>query len=182
MTFARVLGYDSHDIQATAVAQGQSHWVWVPLAIDSQTLSPGLEADLGFKNCASGHFWRVVVPNATDADFEGLVRDGVASRLNIGDSVDLDPNTEAVKTEIENAVNSRLQAAPGSAGTDPSIIQVPIVADMTNIDFYAPRKSVKVVGFASLRLIRVDDTQLKLRYVSPSSPPAPSGSSGPLVQ
>jgi hypothetical protein len=148
----------------------------VPLAVDRQAFTFGLEASLALSPCAKQHFWRLVVLNTTNADFEAMLRDGIPIPPLVGDVVGLDPDTGAVAAQIQSAVNSLIaqsQADPAYAqdsvlrhsSTNPRIIQVPLVEVVTTDDYTRPLQS-KIIGFASLWLTGVSRHELKGYFVS----------------
>jgi Flp pilus assembly protein TadG len=181
MSFARIFGIDTRPVQAAAKVRREGAPIneetkFVPLAVDSQSFTLGLEADLALSPCAKQHFWRIAIPNTTNADFEAMLRDGVNNEIGVGDTVNLDPDTGAVEAEIQSAVNSLIQEAQTNSAylqddithhssTNPRIIQVPIVATVSG-DNLTQMKQSKIVGFASLWLTGVENHQLEGYFVS----------------
>jgi hypothetical protein len=55
----------------------------VPLAVDKESFTFGLEADLSLSPVAKQHFWRIVIPNTTNTDFEAMLRDGVQNQIGL---------------------------------------------------------------------------------------------------
>jgi len=196
MSFARIFGIDTKPVQASAKVRREGVPIneetkFVPLAVDRQAFSFGLEADLALSPCAKQHFWRISIPSTTNADFEAMLRDGVQNKIGVGDTVTLDPDTGAVAAQIETAVNSLIaQAQANSAylqdtilnhsSTNPRIIQVPMVetSDSTNLGEVQQRK---VIGFASLWLTGASQHELKGYFVAQntstgrSNPGRPAG-------
>jgi Flp pilus assembly protein TadG len=184
MSFARIFGIDTRPVQATAKVRREGVPInqetkFVPLAVDRQTFTFGLEADLALSPCAKQHFWRIAIPNTTNADFEAMLRDGVSNEISVGDTVTLDPNTGAVAAEIQSAVNSLIQEAQTNSAylqdtvlnhssTNPRIIQVPMVETVQTNDYAAPTQS-QIVGFASMWLVGADDHEIKGYFVSQNS-------------
>jgi hypothetical protein len=196
MSFARIFGVDTRPVAATAKVRREGAPIneetkFVPLAVDRQAFTFGVESDLALSPCAKQHFWRISIPNTTNADFEAMLRDGVQNEIGVGDTVNLDPNTGAVAAEIQSAVNSLIQEAQSNSAylqddilhhssTNPRIIQVPIVETVSDGD-YTQEKQSKIIGFASLWLVGADQHQLSGYFVSQNTstgdnnPSRPSG-------
>jgi hypothetical protein len=181
MSFARIFGIDTRPVQATAKVRREGTPIneetkFVPLAVDRKAFSFGLEASLALTPCAKQHFWRISIPNTTNADFEAMLRDGVQNMIGVGDTVNLDPDTGAVAAQIEHAVNSLIaQAQANSAylqddilnhsSTNPRIIQVPMV-ETVETDDYSQEVQSRVIGFASLWLTGASQRELKGYFVA----------------
>jgi hypothetical protein len=181
MSFARIFGIDTRPVQALAKVRREGAPIneetkFVPLAVDKQAFTFGLEASLALSPCAKQHFWRISIPNTTNADFEAMLRDGVQRKISVGDTVDLDPDTGAVAAQIQSAVNSLIAQAQGNSAylqdtvlrhnsTNPRIIQVPMVEVVTTDD-YSQHVQSKVIGFASLWLTGVSRHELKGYFVA----------------
>src|SRR5712692_5560693 len=171
MSFARIFGIDTRPVQAAAKVRREGAPIneetkFVPLAVDRQSFTFGLEADLALSPCAKQHFWRISIPNTTNADFEAMLRDGVQNQIGVGDTVNLDPDTGAVAAQIQSAVNSLIAEAETNSAylqddilhhssTNPRIIQVPMVETVQTGD-YAQAAQSKIIGFASLWLVGAD--------------------------
>jgi hypothetical protein len=196
MSFARVFGIDTKPVQASAKVRREGTPIneetkFVPLAVDRKAFSFGLEASLALSPCAKQHFWRISIPNTTNADFEAMLRDGVQNMIGVGDTVELDPDTGAVAAQIQGAVNNLIaQAQANSAylqddilnhsSTNPRIIQVPMVETVEDDGNYSDKKQSKVIGFASLWLTGASQHELRGYFVAqntstgrtnPSRPP-----------
>ena len=196
MSFARIFGIDTKPVGAAAKVRREGAPIneetkFVPLAVDSQSFTFGLEADLALSPCAKQHFWRLAIPNTTNADFEAMLRDGVGNEIGVGDTVNLDPDTGAVAAQIQSAVNSLIAEAQTNSAylqdsvlhhssTNPRIIKVPMVATVTGGN-YSVAKQSKIIGFASMWLIGADQHQLQGIFVSQntstghSNPGRPTG-------
>ena len=196
MSFARIFGIDKKPVNALAKVRREGAPIneetkFVPLAVDKESFTFGLEADLALSPCAKQHFWRITIPNTTNADFESMLRDGVQNQIGVGDTVNLDPDTGAVAAQITTAVNSLIAEAETNSAylqddilhhssTNPRIIQVPMVETVQTGD-YAQDVQSKIIGFASLWLIGADDHELKGYFVSEntstghSNPGRPAG-------
>src|SRR6266568_5505791 len=128
MSFARIFGIDTKPVGAAAKVRREGAPIneetkFVPLAVDSQSFTFGLEADLALSPCAKQHFWRLAIPNTTNADFEAMLRDGVGNEIGVGDTVNLDPDTGAVAAQIQSAVNSLIaEAQTNSAYLQDSVL------------------------------------------------------------
>ena len=88
MSFARIFGIDKRPVQATAKVRREGVPInqetkFVPLAVDRQTFTLGLDADSRPHPCAKQHFWRIAIPNTTNADFESMLRDGVSNQIGV---------------------------------------------------------------------------------------------------
>jgi len=196
MSFARIFGIDTKPVHATAKVRREGSPIneetkFVPLAVDRKAFSFGLEASLALSPCAKQHFWRISIPNTTNADFEAMLRDGVQNMVGVGDTVNLDPDTGAVAAQIQSAVNSLIaQAQANSAfleddilhhsSNNPRIIQVPMV-ETVDADEYTSAKQSKIIGFASLWLTGANQHELKGYFVAQntstgrSNPGRPAG-------
>jgi hypothetical protein len=196
MSFARIFGIDTRPVSATAKVRREGSPIneetkFVPLAVDRKAFSFGLEASLALTPCAKQHFWRISIPNTTNADFEAMLRDGVQNMIGVGDTVNLDPDTGAVAAQIQSAVNSLIaQAQANSAyleddilhhsSTNPRIIQVPMVETVESTDLAVAQQS-RVIGFASLWLTGASQHELKGYFVAQntstgrSNPGRPAG-------
>jgi len=196
MSFARIFGIDKKPVRALAKVRREGVPIneetkFVPLAMDSKTWGLQGEAQLALGPCAKQHFWRITIPNTTNADFEAMLRDGVQNQIGVGDTVSLDPDTGAVAAQIQSAVNSLIAEAETNSAylqddilhhssTNPRIIQVPIVETVETSDFAVPTQS-KIIGFASLWLTGADMHELRGYFVSQntstgrSNPGRPAG-------
>jgi hypothetical protein len=197
MSFARIFGIDKKPVNAFAKVRREGAPIneetkFVPLAVDKESFTFGLEADLSLSPCAKQHFWRISIPNTTNADFESMLRDGVQNQIGVGDTVNLDPDTGAVAAQIQSAVNSLINEAQTNSAylqddvlhhssTNPRIIQVPMVETVQSND-YAQDTQSKIIGFASLWLIGADQHELKGIFVSQNTSTGQSNPSRPAGQ
>ncbi|HEV8177074.1 MAG TPA: HYR domain-containing protein [Gemmatimonadales bacterium] len=171
-----------------ATAQGVK---LVPLAVERAAFTFGLESSFSFSPVAKQHFWRISVPNTTDADFEAMLLNGMQPPPIPGNILDLDPNPGAVATEIQRMVNNLIaqaQADPLYQQDDilnphagnPRVIQLAMVAPVAGSDMSIPLSS-QMIGYASLWLTGADQHELRGYFIPPntsldSTPPTTSTS------
>src|SRR5260370_361323 len=133
MSFARIFGIDTRPVQAAAKVRREGAPIneetkFVPLAVDRQSFTFGLEADLALSPCAKQHFWRIAIPNTTNADFEAMLRDRDTNEIGFATVGVSGAREHELKGYCVSQTTSTGHSAPGRpTGEDVQTRGVPLV-------------------------------------------------------